>query len=34
MSTGPTKWLMAWFSWLGYDSTDVQVEKVWFWDVS
>jgi len=28
-----TKWLMEWFSWLGYHSNYVQAKEVWFWDV-
>ena len=28
-----TKWLMEWFSWLGYYSNYVQAKEVWFWDV-
>ena len=28
-----TKWLMEWFSWLGYYSNYVQAKQVWFWDV-
>jgi Type VI secretion system (T6SS), amidase effector protein 4 len=28
-----TKWLMEWFSWLGYYSNYVQAREVWFWDV-
>ena len=28
-----TKWLMEWFSWLGYYSNYVQAKEIWFWDV-
>ena len=28
-----TKWLMEWFSWLGYYSNYSQAKEVWFWDV-
>jgi hypothetical protein len=28
-----TKWLMEWFSWLGYYSNYAQAKEVWFWDV-
>ena len=28
-----TKWLMEWFSWLGYYSNYVQAREIWFWDV-
>jgi hypothetical protein len=28
-----TKWLMEWFSWLGYYSKYVKAKEVWFWDV-
>jgi type VI secretion system (T6SS) effector Tae4 (amidase) len=28
-----TKWLMEWFSWLGYHSNYVQAKEVWFWHV-
>ena len=28
-----TKWLMEWFSWLGYHSNYVQAKEIWFWDV-
>jgi hypothetical protein len=28
-----TKWLMEWFSWLGYYSNYAQAREIWFWDV-
>jgi hypothetical protein len=28
-----TKWLMEWFSWLGYYSNYAQAKEVWFWEV-
>jgi hypothetical protein len=28
-----TKWLMEWFSWLGYYSNYAQAKEIWFWDV-
>lgn len=28
-----TKWLMEWFSWLGYYSNYVQAREIWFWEV-
>ena len=28
-----TKWLMEWFSWLGYYSNYAQAREVWFWEV-
>ena len=28
-----TKWLLEWFSWLGYYSNYVQAKEIWFWDV-
>ena len=28
-----TKWLMEWFSWLGYYSNYAQAKEVWFWGV-
>jgi hypothetical protein len=28
-----TKWLMEWFSWLGYYSNCVQAKEVWFRDM-
>jgi hypothetical protein len=28
-----TKWLMEWFSWLGYYSNYVQAKEIWFWEV-
>ncbi len=28
-----TKWLMEWFSWLGYTSNYAEAREVWFWDV-
>jgi hypothetical protein len=28
-----TKWLMEWFSWLGYYSNYAQAKELWFWDV-
>ena len=27
------KWLMEWFSWLGYYSNYAQAKEVWFWEV-
>src|SRR5262245_29074093 len=29
-----TKWLMEWFSWLGYYSNYAQAKEVWFWEVN
>lgn len=28
-----TKWLMEWFSWLGYHSNYVEAKEIWFWEV-
>lgn len=28
-----TKWLMEWFSWLGYYSNYAEAKEVWFWEV-
>ena len=28
-----TKWLMEWFSWLGYYSNYVGAKEIWFWEV-
>jgi Type VI secretion system (T6SS), amidase effector protein 4 len=28
-----TKWLMEWFSWLGYTSNYAEAKEVWFWEV-
>jgi hypothetical protein len=28
-----TKWLMEWFSWLGYYSNYAQAKELWFWEV-
>jgi hypothetical protein len=28
-----TKWLMEWFSWLGYYSNYAKAKEIWFWDV-
>jgi hypothetical protein len=28
-----TKWLMEWFSWLGYYSNYAQAREIWFWEV-
>ncbi len=28
-----TKWLMEWFSWLGYYSNYAQAKEIWFWEV-
>ena len=28
-----TKWLMEWFSWLGYYSNYAEAREIWFWDV-
>lgn len=27
------KWLMEWFSWLGYYSNYAQAKEIWFWEV-
>jgi hypothetical protein len=27
------KWLMEWFSWLGYYSNYAQANEIWFWEV-
>lgn len=28
-----TKWLMEWFSWLGYYSNYAEAREIWFWEV-
>jgi hypothetical protein len=28
-----TKWLMEWFSWLGYYSNYADAKEIWFWEV-
>ena len=28
-----TKWLIEWFSWLGYYSNYAEAKEIWFWDV-
>jgi hypothetical protein len=28
-----TKWLMEWFSWLGYYSNYAEAKEIWFWEV-
>ena len=27
------KWLMEWFSWLGYYSNYAEAKEIWFWEV-